>query len=216
MSHELIDQAIEQIKNGNKQRGQQLLAQALIKDSKNVRAWLWLSVCLEETERKRYCLQKALEVDPALEAAQQALAELPLAAEIKVTSGAPVETEAIPTEPAPAFPILGEAPTGQQPAVASTQASPAAQKTVPVKRPQKTLAVETPFTLPAALSPDQQKTAPTQRRRQAGLQGPPWESGKWKVEPEPKLEPWITVVVFLLVILVGVLLATVLTYLYLF
>lgn len=216
MSHELIDQAVEQIKSGKRQRGQQLLAQALIKDSKNVRAWLWLSVCLEETERKRYCLQKALEVDPALEAAQQALAELPLAAEIRVTSGAPVETEAIPTEPAPAFPFLGEPTALQQPAVASARASQAAQKTVPVKRPRKTLALETPFTRPAAPSPDQQKTVPTQRRRQAGLQGPPWESGKWTVEPEPRLEPRITVVVFLLVILVGVLLATVLTYLYLF
>jgi len=76
MSSDLLQQAITAIKSGNKGNGAQILTQLVKQDPANETAWLWLSVCVESTEQKRYCLNRALEINPNNRDARQALAQL--------------------------------------------------------------------------------------------------------------------------------------------
>jgi hypothetical protein len=67
--------AIEAIKAGNKQLGQQLLAQILQADPNNEQAWLWMSAVVDEDKRK-YCIERVLKINPNNILASQALSEL--------------------------------------------------------------------------------------------------------------------------------------------
>lgn len=69
--------AIEAIKAGNKQLGQQLLAQILQSDPNNEQAWLWMSTVVDEDKRK-YCIERVLKINPNNILASQALSELNL------------------------------------------------------------------------------------------------------------------------------------------
>lgn len=238
MSSELLDRAIEQIKSGEKQRGQQLLALALVEDPQSVRGWLWLSACVAEAEKKRYCLQKALEVAPNLETVQRALAELPatVASEILTEPVAPLPETAPPPATPTAAPVLEQPPATTPEPTEPAEAEPfrlippdykeepstrqkivtpflqetavSDRKTVPVRPPYEMPSFEASPTRPVVRL-SQEKTKPT-KRRIAGV-----EEGGWVVQDSPQMERRITLIVFLLVILIGVLLATVLTYFYL-
>ena len=67
--------AIEAIKAGNKQLGQQLLAQILQSDPNNEQAWLWMSAVVDEDKRK-YCIERVLRINPNNVIASQALSQL--------------------------------------------------------------------------------------------------------------------------------------------
>lgn len=67
--------AIEAIKAGNKQLGQQLLAQILQSDPNNEQAWLWMSAVVDEDKRK-YCIERVLKINPNNILASQALSQL--------------------------------------------------------------------------------------------------------------------------------------------
>jgi len=71
-----LDQAIEAIQSGQKAQGLVILARLVSQEPRNERAWLWLASCVDEPERRRYCLQRALDINPASEAGRQLLAEL--------------------------------------------------------------------------------------------------------------------------------------------
>ncbi|MBN1993690.1 MAG: hypothetical protein JW953_13395 [Anaerolineae bacterium] len=70
-----LQQAITLIKSGQKQEAQQLLTQILTADPNNEQAWLWLSAAVSP-DKRRYCLEKALSINPQNQQAQQALAML--------------------------------------------------------------------------------------------------------------------------------------------
>jgi|GEM_PF-3500866 len=71
-----LDQAIEAIQAGQKAQGLTILARLVNQEPHNERAWLWLATCVDEPEKKRYCLQRVLEINPASAAGRQLLAEL--------------------------------------------------------------------------------------------------------------------------------------------
>lgn len=70
-----LQQAITLIKSGKRQDGQQLLLQTLKSEPENERAWLWMSTVVNENKR-RYCLEKALSINPNNQQAKQVLARL--------------------------------------------------------------------------------------------------------------------------------------------
>ena len=97
MSTEQLDRAIQLIKSGDRQAAIPILKEVIRADPRDENAWLWLYSCVEQAEQKKFCLQKALEINPANRHAQDALARL---------SVAPVP----PVQPAPA-----NAPSVSQP-----------------------------------------------------------------------------------------------------
>lgn len=72
---EKLQQAIANIKSGNKNQGQQLLAQILQTEPNNETAWLWMSAVVDEDKRK-YCIERVLKINPNNEVAKQALENL--------------------------------------------------------------------------------------------------------------------------------------------
>ncbi len=76
MTEDLLRQAIQAIKSGDKERGKRLLAQVIRQEPRNELAWLWLSKCVPEYERKLYCIKRVLEINPDNAIAQRALARL--------------------------------------------------------------------------------------------------------------------------------------------
>lgn len=76
MSSEKLDAAIKSIEAGDKTAAMRLLAGIVVTDPKNEMAWLWLSKCVEEQDRKRYCLTRILDINPNNQDARQALAQL--------------------------------------------------------------------------------------------------------------------------------------------
>ena len=60
------------------QRAAQLFAQALREDSNLELDWLWYAANMTSSAHQRYCLRRALEINPNSEMAQHALAKLAL------------------------------------------------------------------------------------------------------------------------------------------
>lgn len=71
-----LNQAIQHIKSGNKQSALPLLKEIVQSDPRNESAWLWLYACLDSHEQKKYCLQKAIEINPNNQNAKKALEKL--------------------------------------------------------------------------------------------------------------------------------------------
>lgn len=72
---EKLQQAIINIKSGNKQLGQKLLAQVLQEQPDNELGWLWMSAVVDEDKRK-YCIERVLEINPNNQTAKQAFDKL--------------------------------------------------------------------------------------------------------------------------------------------
>lgn len=64
MTSEKLKQAIDLIKAGNKQSALPVLKQIVQSDPQNETAWLWLYSCVESIDQKRYCLEKAISINP--------------------------------------------------------------------------------------------------------------------------------------------------------
>ena len=71
-----LEQAINAIKNGEKEQGKKLLIEILRADSNNERAWLWMSAAVEPIDQRQECLEKVLEINPNNQSAQNSLASL--------------------------------------------------------------------------------------------------------------------------------------------
>ena len=61
---ELIQQAFEAGKAGDKESAKKLLSQVVKQDPQNARAWYLLSQVVDKDEQATYCLEKALEANP--------------------------------------------------------------------------------------------------------------------------------------------------------
>lgn len=63
-SKENLKEAIKLIKEGNKKEGGQILLDLVKSEPNNENAWLWLSMCLADQNKKIQCLEKVLEINP--------------------------------------------------------------------------------------------------------------------------------------------------------
>jgi hypothetical protein len=78
--HQLVQAAIEAAKNGEKSRAQGYLKQVLTENPNDVDGWLVLAAILEDTEKKRQCLNRVLTIDPANQIAREELLTMDRAA----------------------------------------------------------------------------------------------------------------------------------------
>ena len=60
-----LQQAILLIKSGRRDAARTQLARLLRQDPANARAWLWLATVTEDPQRRRFCVQQAVDRDPA-------------------------------------------------------------------------------------------------------------------------------------------------------
>ncbi|GAB4447194.1 MAG: hypothetical protein OHK0015_51120 [Chloroflexi bacterium OHK40] len=70
------DEAIAALRAGDQAAARVLLTVALRANPNDARAWLWLSGTLSDPARQRYCLERALALDPGCEPARRGLAAL--------------------------------------------------------------------------------------------------------------------------------------------
>jgi hypothetical protein len=63
-------------KAGNKVAARQLLAEVAKAEPNNETAWLWLAGCVDNIEQKKFCLSKALAINPNNQNARKALMQL--------------------------------------------------------------------------------------------------------------------------------------------
>ncbi len=73
MSDLETNQAIELIKQGNLVEGAKILSTVLKDQPDNELAWLWMSACVPDREKKIYCLQKVYQINPFNPAAKKGL-----------------------------------------------------------------------------------------------------------------------------------------------
>ena len=73
---ELLEQAVERIITGDKSGGARLLADVLRNNPASLDAWLWMAEAVAEPERKRFCLEQALKLEPGHPEATFKLAQL--------------------------------------------------------------------------------------------------------------------------------------------
>lgn len=71
-----LKQAVAYIKAGDKKAGRTVLVSLLKQDPTNSHAWMYLSALVSTPEKKRQCLEEAIEHDPDNETARNALAKL--------------------------------------------------------------------------------------------------------------------------------------------
>ena len=71
-----LSEAVELIKKGNKAAALPILKQIIKAEPGNEDAWLWLFACVDDISQKKFCLQKALEINPGNLHARKALEKL--------------------------------------------------------------------------------------------------------------------------------------------
>lgn len=69
----LIQQAKQHYSSGDRDAAYGLLSKAIQLDPNNITAWLWMSGLVDTAEKKRYCLERVLAIDPENEAARRGL-----------------------------------------------------------------------------------------------------------------------------------------------
>jgi hypothetical protein len=75
MTASKLQEAITLIKSGDRQTGQRLLTEVLNAEPRNETAWLWMSA-LMSGEKRRFCLEKVLSLNPHHPQAREQLAKL--------------------------------------------------------------------------------------------------------------------------------------------
>ncbi|MBN2503009.1 MAG: hypothetical protein JXB38_19675 [Anaerolineales bacterium] len=71
-----LTQAVQLINTGEKQKAQVILSKYLNNNRDSEEGWLLLARCMEEDDKKRFCLNKVLEVNPQNEGALKMVAKL--------------------------------------------------------------------------------------------------------------------------------------------
>jgi hypothetical protein len=72
----ILKQAYEFYKNGDRNQAVTILSTLVQKEPNNEKAWYALGVCVEETQKKMYCFKKTLSIDPNHQNAQLAIEKL--------------------------------------------------------------------------------------------------------------------------------------------
>lgn len=101
---ELTKRGIAALKNGDRNRAQQLLRAGTRETPDDVQAWLWLSGAVETDEERAACLQQVLRLDPENPAATQGLAKLIARGAVSLQANAASGAQDTPSHPAPAQP----------------------------------------------------------------------------------------------------------------
>lgn len=73
---ETLQRAITEIRSGDKETGQRLLAEVIRNDPHNETAWLWMSSAIDSDDHRRYCLERVLAINPQNQTARQELETL--------------------------------------------------------------------------------------------------------------------------------------------
>ncbi len=74
MSEEtLLQQAIDALQMGKKGEAREILTRLIRADQENALYWVWLSAAVESEKERRYCLEKAYQIDPQNAAARRGL-----------------------------------------------------------------------------------------------------------------------------------------------
>jgi Tol biopolymer transport system component len=76
MTNEKLEMAISLVKSGDKTKARELLLEYIKKEPHSEAAWLWLGACFDDIEKRKYCLKKALEINPENARVKQALEKL--------------------------------------------------------------------------------------------------------------------------------------------
>jgi len=71
--NDTLRESFELFNKGEKQQAAKLLGALVIQEPNNVSAWYGLALCLDETEKTIYCLQRVLSIDPNHTKARQAI-----------------------------------------------------------------------------------------------------------------------------------------------
>ena len=79
-------------KGGRKSEARQVLAQVVKNDPRSATGWLWLAGVVETKNQQRYCLEKAVRLNPQDEVARQALARIK-AEEAKPVPQVPISSQ---------------------------------------------------------------------------------------------------------------------------
>ncbi len=114
--------AIQAVKSGDRAKGLRLLTELVKSEPNNELAWLWLSICFDDPPKKKYCLNRALTINPANQNARLSLEQmerLPTGSPTRTASAATGEPLTSQAEPVAAVQAVGgpavtvsQAPTG--------------------------------------------------------------------------------------------------------
>lgn len=138
-----LENGIAAAKAGNKQLAMEYLKQAVTEDPRNVTAWLWVSSLVDNPERKVFCYQKVLAIDPTNKYALQGMSTIN-----KVSTPPAQEPIQKPIVNKPVEPTSYQSPQPERTATelmqgkSSPQVAPkpvAPKKVVSPKKPQKNL-----------------------------------------------------------------------------
>lgn len=69
----LFEQAVRLFKKGDRETARKYMRQVLLEDPLYVPAWLWMSGLVDDVEKQRECLERALVLDPNCEPASRGL-----------------------------------------------------------------------------------------------------------------------------------------------
>ena len=72
-SETIFQDAVEELRRGNKPRAKELLTLLLKTDQNNATYWVWLSASVDSPKERTYCLQTALKLDPENASAKRGL-----------------------------------------------------------------------------------------------------------------------------------------------
>lgn len=75
-SPEILSQAIARYKAGDRAGAAVLFAQVVRSEPENEAAWLWLGASIDDLDKKRFCLQQALNLNPDNQDVRRALEKL--------------------------------------------------------------------------------------------------------------------------------------------
>lgn len=90
MTSDQLSNAVRLIKDGDREAALPILKEIIRANPKDENAWLWLYACVDRSEHKRVCLEKALEINPGNQKAQNALRKLTTSTFQPIQSAAPV------------------------------------------------------------------------------------------------------------------------------
>ena len=114
MSSEKLSAAITAIKTGDKPTGARLLAKILQDEPSNATAWMWLAAAVDDVQKKKYCLKKALSLVPHDQGVRKALEHIENPPHPGLEAAAPNDpVRKPPKKPAP-IQVASEIPASQK------------------------------------------------------------------------------------------------------
>ncbi len=167
----LVLEGIKAIKMQETTHAYDLLSRAIRLNPRCDKAWLWLSAVVETAEKRRYCLEQALKINPDNVAAQRGLEQLsqkatPAPTPPVATTSPPIRTTPAPDAPTEVQTRVSDDQTVQQPpgdkpfALPGTLfTDPAAAPIVPAEAPPRPVASPKPQAASHPVRPAEPATA---------------------------------------------------------